>query len=81
MSLKSKDERTKWQAVRGAIHELSENGDGAPRDEVIDRAGLLAGVHEEKMRPIVDEMERRGEVYGVGERLKDTNATLQGDHP
>lgn len=77
----SRETRSNWQAVRGAIHELSEDGEGAPREEAIERAALLAGIHTEKMRPEVEEMERRGEVYRVNGHLKDTNATLNGDHP
>lgn len=78
---RSKETRTRWEAVRGAIHELSEDGEGAPREDVIKRASILASEREESITDTVDEMERRGEVYQVKERLKDTNATLTGEHP
>lgn len=78
---RSKADRSRWDAIREAIHELSEDGKGGEREAVLKRAGILAGVHEREIEHTVAEMERQGEIYRVNGHLKDTNAVLRGDHP
>ena len=64
-----------WRAVRKVIKRLDE-GDGAPREEVVRRVSNMTGHAEDSVEGVVEDMERRGEVYRVNGRLKDTNEVL-----
>lgn len=77
MSLTSKKTRNRWQAIRGAIKEMDE-GEGVPKEDLVERAAILTPCREEVIHEELEEMEKRGEVYRVGERYKDTNAAING---
>lgn len=65
-----------WEAIRSAIHYMDE-GDGAEREELIRRAAESSGRSTDHVAEDLEDMERRGEVYKVNGRYRDTNRVLK----
>ena len=63
------------RAIRNVINRLDE-GDGAPREELVRRVANMTGHGEDSVEGALEELARRGEVYRVNERYKDTNEVL-----